>query len=109
MRYWTDEEKAIVRANPEMDVHVLAAKLDRTWQAVSNMRWRMSPEHKPENADFDKRPSGWYGEMIGTYLMECEDAWTSWKHYHRYVEIKVAASDPYGWTTLLCRRDADAA
>ena len=86
----------------------LAEKLGRTYQAVANIRWRMGHADRKELGDFDKRPSGWYGEVVGTLLLNYEDAYSSWKHYHRYVEVKVIGESKLGWTTLLCRRDKEA-
>lgn len=91
-----------------MDSVALAEKLGRTYQAVANIRWRLGHPDRKELGDFDKRPSGWYGEVVGTLLLQCEDAYSSWKHYHRYVEVKVIGGDNTGWTTLLCRRDENA-
>lgn len=110
---WTDEEKRLVTENMHVPDKILAEKIGRTRVAVTNFKNRV--RHGPGGGrrnhlgqDFDKRPSGWYGEVIGTLLMNCEDAWESWKHYHRYVEIVVVSEDHSGWTTLLCRRDKNA-
>jgi len=107
-RPWTDEEKALVHANPDLDTRVLADKLGRTYQSVVQFRYRTKSSYKHNTEDFDRRPSGWYGETIGTLLMHYGDAWKTWKHYHRYVEVKIIGEDNLGWTSLLCRRDADA-
>jgi len=88
-----------------MDTVVLAEKLGRTWQAVANIRWRMGHTERKQG-DFDLRPSGWYGETVGTLLLAYPDAYSTWKHYHRYTEVKVIGEDTAGWTSLLCYRDA---
>lgn len=110
---WTDEEKRIVTENPDLPAKVLADKIGRTEIAVRNFRHRLvhgagGGRRNHLGQDFDKRPSGWYGEVVGTVLMDYEDAWKSWKHYHRYAEVIVTGTSSMGWTTLLCRRDADA-
>lgn len=110
---WTDEEKRLVIENPELSVAVLAEKLGRTKIAVYNFRHRIIygsgyGKRVKLGQEFDTRPSGWYRETIGTMLMEHEDAWQAWLHFHRYVEVKMESNDERGWTTLMCRRDADA-
>lgn len=107
-RPWSEEDKAMVLDNPDMDNHVLAEKLGRTYASVIQVRHRAKTPYKKNTEDFDRRPSGWYGETVGTLLMSYAPAWETWKHYHRYVEVKIVGEDTRGWTSLLCRRDADA-
>lgn len=92
---------------------VLMDKLGRSRSSITMMKTlirrngsRYARDY--QNRDFDTRPSGWYGEVIGTLLLGYADAYDTWKHYHRYVEVKVIGEDKLGWTTLLCRREADA-
>jgi hypothetical protein len=111
-RPWTDEERELVRSSPSTDTTVLAEKLGRTYQAVANLRFRMKSGIRHSTADYDIRPSGWYEETIGQMLIECEDAFSAWKHYHRYTEIEYLGKTGdrlYTWVTLNCYRDADAA
>jgi hypothetical protein len=115
---FTEEDIEIIKNNPLMSERALADKLGRTPTSIKNVRYRIkhrgfegsgSRSHS-DAPQFDERPSGWYTEVIGTLLMQFPDAFESWKHYHRYVEIKEAGT-PYpgdSYTYLFCRRDAEA-
>jgi hypothetical protein len=115
---WTEEEDTLIRENPDVPAEVLAAKLNRAtgsvWRRKSQLgvhvteNWCATGRRRDgEESDTDTRPSGWYVEVIGTLLMHYEDAFNSWKHFHRYTEVKVmSADDRRGWTTLLCRRNS---
>lgn len=116
---WADEDVKLILDNPQLSEWDLAAKLGRTRKAIHHQRVRMeltkrrtrSTRVKSDPADFDQRPSGWYEEVIGSLLIECKDAFDTWKHYHRYVEVVYdgEAREHLGsWVTLQCRRDADA-
>lgn len=116
---WNDEDVQLIRDNPHLTEWELADKLGRTRKAVHHQRVRMelvkhrakSTRAKSDPADFDTRPSGWYDETIGSLLIQCSDAFETWKHYHRYVEVIYdgEAREKLGsWVTLQCRRDADA-
>jgi hypothetical protein len=110
---WTQAEKDLVSDNMAMPDSVLAEKLGRTAVSINCMKYRLRHEtsstrmRKPISQERDMRPSGWYTEVIGTLLMECPDAYETWKHFHRYVEVKELSADP-SWTHLLCRRDTEA-
>jgi hypothetical protein len=111
-RAWTEEEISLIRENMTMPDAALGEKLNRSTQAIGHLKHRLrrgEDAHVSPTQEFDLRPSGWYGEVIGTALMDYEDAWNSWRHYHRYVEVKIISSDDRGWTSLLCRRDENAA
>ena len=114
---WTEEEKQLIRDNMTLPDKVLAEKLGRTRVAVTGMKYRMrnkisnQERHKREGKTFDTRPSGWYEETIGLLLIQDADAFETWKHYHRYVEVIYAGEIRERitmWVTLKCRRDADA-
>jgi hypothetical protein len=109
-RAWTEEEVKILLDNPDMDTRALAEKIGRTRQSVGNKRSVLTCGYKANTENYDRRPSGWYEETIGKMLVECKDAFDSWKHYHRYVECvymgeKLERIDV--WVTMNCRRDAD--
>jgi hypothetical protein len=91
-----------------MATAVLAEKLGRPVIAVAQFRSRLKKPYTHDSNDFDFRPSGWYGEIVGRLLMEFPDAWETWLHYHRYVEVREMGMNAQGWVMLLCRRDADA-
>ena len=105
---WNDEETQILLDNPDMDTRALADKLGRTYLAVFHKRRILERKFKENTEDFDRRPSGWYVEVIGTLLLHYPDAFETWKHFHRYVEIREAGSVGGSWSYLLCRRDAQA-
>lgn len=106
---WTEEDLQVVRDNPLMNARVLGEKLGRTAEAIYHARDRLKNPRRVTHLDYDERPAGWYGEVIGTLLMQYPDAYTSWKHFHRYVEVKeIESALPGGWTQLLCRRDPEA-
>lgn len=114
---WSEADKQLILDNMTMPIKVLAEKLNRTPVSVTCMKYRLQNDttstrmRKRYGQDFDDRPSGWYEETIGALLMEDEDAFASWRHYHRYVELEYAGEVPERitmWVTLRCRRDADA-
>lgn len=112
---WSAEEIRILEENPALPLKVLAEKLGRTKSAVQVARSRLKnyksvvERKKPSPAwEHDVRPSGWYEETVGTMLLECEDAYASWRHYHRYVIVEMDGDDEMGWTHLRCYRDANA-
>lgn len=107
-RPWSDREIQVLRDNPGMATTALADKLNRTYQAVSRKRHNLARSYKANTEDHDRRPSGWYTEVVGTLLCAYPDAFETWRHFHRYVEIKEAGSGCDSWTYLLCRRDAQA-
>lgn len=107
-RPWSAGEVQVLRDNPDMAVTALAGKLNRTYQAVSRKRQNLLRGYKANTEDCDRRPSGWYTEVVGTLLCTYPDSFETWKHFHRYVEIKEIGSDCDSWTYLLCRRDAQA-
>lgn len=102
-----------------MSDRALAEKLGRKASSVKNLRYRIkhptfeARKERPrsDGAEFDTRPSGWYEETIGLFLIEDEAAFRTWRHYHRYVEVEYtgeAVERITTWVTLRCRRDADA-
>ena len=105
---WSDEEIQILRDNPDMATTALADKLGRTYQSVSHKRQNLIREFKANTDDYDRRPSGWYTEVVGTLLLSYPDAFETWKHFHRYVEIKEVGTGSDSWTYLFRRRDAQA-
>jgi hypothetical protein len=106
---WSENEIKVLRDNPDMDTVALSEKMGRTYQSVANKRRILGGTFKENTEDFDRRPSGWYVETIGTLLLHYPDAYETWKHFHRYVEIKEVDSQARdSWTYLLCRRDAQA-
>lgn len=107
-RPWSEEDLRLLRDNPDMATTALADKLGRTYQAVYRARQNLARPFRENTEDYDLRPSGWYVECIGTLLTHYQDAFSSWKHYHRYVEVKPLAPGSSGWTYLLCRRDKNA-
>lgn len=113
---FSDEEIALVRENSWMPASDLARKLGRKPASIKNLRYRLKnptfevrkSRPRSDPADYDTRPSGWYREHVGTLLTHYADAYDTWKHYHRYVEVIHVRSSHDGWTDLLCRRDAEA-
>jgi hypothetical protein len=111
---WSEEELAILRDNMTLPDKVLAEKLGRSRIAITGKKSRLrhnftsTSVRKPKGQEFDTRPSGWYTETIGTLLLHYPDAFESWKHFHRYVEIIEVGTDLGSWTHLLCRRAAEA-
>lgn len=112
---YADDEIKTVRDNPWMSANALAEKLGRTPKSVKNLRYRIKhpvfevSRRRPE-AEFDERPSGWYEETVGLLLIQDDDSFETWKHYHRYVEIEYTGEVKdriTSWVTLRCRRDAD--
>lgn len=114
---WTAEDKQLIRDNMDLPDKVLAEKLGRTRIAVTNIKSRLRhnvshrERHQREGKTFDTRESGWYEETIGLLLIQDPDAFATWKHYHRYVEVIYDGEIRERitmWITLQCRRDADA-
>jgi hypothetical protein len=106
---WSEEDDQVIRDNAGIPVKVLADKIGRSVNSVSQRRHRLlHGRPKVEGAEYDERPSGWYSERIGTLLLNYQDAYQSWKHFHGYTEVKHVDTGTDGWTTLLCRRDANA-
>lgn len=116
---WSAEESAIVRENPDLTCKVLADKIGRSESGVRNERLRQKKAAGESTRkyvkglatwEFDERPSGWYGEKIGLLLVEYQEAFEAWKHYHRYVEVLYVGQEMagFGWVSLWCRRDASA-
>lgn len=111
---WSEEELTLLRENMDLPDKVLAEKLGRSSIAVNSKKCHLrngttsTQQRKPLGQDFDERPSGWYVEVIGTLLLSYSDAYETWKHFHRYVEVKEIGAVAGSWTYLLCRRDAQA-
>lgn len=112
---WSEAELSLLRENMTLPDKVLAEKLGRSRIAVTGKKSRLrhnftsASKRKPKGQEFDTRPSGWYTEVVGTLLLHYPDAFESWKHYHRYVEIREIGSRPGDSNAyLFCRRDSQA-
>lgn len=111
---WTAEEKALIQENMHVPDKVLAEKLGRSAFAINAMKYRLRNHivrKAPMMREFDVRPSGWYEEAVGVMLVECADAFSTWRHYHRYTEIEYTGFKDSllgGIIFMKCRRDADA-
>lgn len=103
---WSDEELAIVAANPARTAVSLMPELPgRSAQAIGNMRRSLGVRSAPIAVEPPVKPAGDYVETLSAYLVEdfeCMQIWLKWNGYASYRELNRDMKGVFGYVTVLC-------
>ena len=101
---WTDEELAILDANPELSAAQVAKLLPgRSGQAVGNKR---ANRHRGGFAYQREQPPviepGEYIETLWALLVDDFEIMGVWLKWHGYASYRELGRDRFDWVTVLC-------
>jgi hypothetical protein len=100
---WTDAEKALVLANPAMNLDELAAMLPgRSRNATSQLRHRLGGRKLSGELGPAVKAPGEYKAVLADLLVDEPGLLGIWLKWNGYAKSRELNRDGFGWVTLVC-------